>query len=132
MSIKSIALIALGSLSLALGMFGLFLPVLPTTPFLLLSSFCFLRSSEKLHKWLLSRMILGSYIHHYITYRAISFRAKIFSVVFLWATLTISILLINSWIMRAGLVVVGFAVSIHLFMLKTIKKYPIGEDMNAE
>lgn len=122
MSIKKLIFIALGCVSLSLGTIGLFLPILPTTPFLLLSSYCFMCSSEKLHRWLLSRKVLGKYIYNYMTYRAISLSAKILSITFLWITLAISIFLINNWIIRAVLLFVGFAVTVHLLKLRTIEK----------
>ena len=131
MSIKKLVFIALGSVSLSLGVIGLFLPILPTTPFLLFSSYCFLRSSEKLHRWLLSRKILGRYIYNYITYRAISLSAKIVSITFLWITLAISIFLINNWIIRAVLLFIGFAVTIHLLMLRTIEKSKTSEKIDS-
>jgi uncharacterized protein len=58
-------LLAVGTISLALGAIGIFLPILPTTPFLLLSAACYMRSSERMHKWLLSKRWFGAYIRNY-------------------------------------------------------------------
>lgn len=71
-----LALVVAGWLSLALGIIGLFLPLLPTTPFLLLSAACFSRGSERCERWLLNHPQLGPAIHNWRAYRALSIRAK--------------------------------------------------------
>jgi len=120
--IKKYLLIFAGSISLVLGFIGVFLPVLPTTPFLLLSSFCFIRSSKPLYNWLINHKIFGAYIYNYITYRAVKKSAKIGAIIFLWTTLSISIFIVSSLHLRIFLVAVGVFVSIHLFTLKTLLK----------
>lgn len=120
--IKKCLLIIIGTISLVLGITGLLLPVLPTTPFLLLSSFCYLRSSQRLYRWLMSRKVFGSYIYNYLTHKAVPRNTKVFSIIFLWITLIISMILIRHWYVRAFLVLVGIGVSIHMAMLKTILK----------
>ena len=120
--IKRYLYIFSGFLSLFLGITGIFIPVLPTTPFLLLSSFCFLRSSKRLYEALLSHRILGQYIYNYITYKAIPKRTKYTMMAFLWLTLTASILLVAHLHIRILLAVVGALVSIHLCTLKTMKE----------
>ena len=74
---KKYLLIIVGCLSLGLGIIGMFLPVLPTTPFLLLSAGCFLRSSKSLYDWLLNHKYFGEYIKDFIEHRAISKKIKI-------------------------------------------------------
>ena len=81
-------LIILGSICLALGVIGIFLPLLPTTPFLLLSAALYVRSSEKLYQWLIHQMYLGTYIRNFRENKAIPLRSKIFSVSMVWITLT--------------------------------------------
>jgi uncharacterized membrane protein YbaN (DUF454 family) len=120
--IKKTALLVLGTLTLALGVLGLFLPVLPTTPFLLVTSFCYLRSSRRLYHWLIHQRLLGAHIYNYITYRAVLKSAKLVSLVFLWVTLGLSMLLVNSLHVRAFLMLVGVLVSIHLLTLRTMEK----------
>ena len=71
-----LALVVAGWLSLILGIIGLFLPLLPTTPFLLLSAACFSRGSERCERWLLNHPRLGPAIHNWRTHRALSTRAK--------------------------------------------------------
>ena len=114
-------LIILGSLSLALGVIGIFIPLLPTTPFLLLASFCYLRSSQRLYQWLMEHKIFGAYIYNYIAYKAVSKSIKVGTFILLWATLILSILLTDYIHVRIILVLIGVGVSIHLYMLKTLK-----------
>ncbi len=105
-----------------LGIIGILLPVMPTTPFLLLSSFCYLRSSKKLYNWLIYHRILGAYLYNYLTYKAVTRRIKVTALIFLWWGLIASMLLINHLHVRLFLGFIGIAVSIHLLMLRTIKK----------
>jgi hypothetical protein len=63
MTLGQTILIAVGILAVGLGTLGIFLPLLPTTPFLLLAAYCFARSSRRLYVWLLSHRLLGPYIH---------------------------------------------------------------------
>ena len=76
----------LGFLSLALGLAGIFLPVLPTTPFLLLSAALFFRSSPSAYQWLMNHRLLGPYIRDFRESRAIPLRAKIIALSLLWLT----------------------------------------------
>lgn len=126
-SIKKYLLILLGSLSLALGVIGVFIPVLPTTPFLLLASFCYVRSSKKLYNWLINHRIFGSYIYCYLEYRAVPRKTKIGALIFLWSTLILSAALVPSLHVRIFLLLVGIAVTTHLVILKTLCL----EDMEA-
>ncbi len=105
-----------------LGILGIVVPLLPTTPFLLLSSFLFYKGSEKLNKWLLNNRILGEYIYNYKTYHAVKRRTKIFAITFLWNTLSISFYLLDNLIIRLFLIVVGVSVTIHLLSMKTLEK----------
>jgi uncharacterized membrane protein YbaN (DUF454 family) len=80
-----------GLLALALGAIGIVLPLLPTTPFILLAAFAFAQSSEKLHQWLLDHNVFGTLIDNWHRHGAISRRAKIASVVSMIALLAISL-----------------------------------------
>ena len=71
MIVKKYLLILLGTIAFFLGIIGLFLPILPTTPFLLLASYCYLRSSKKLYRWMINRKVIGKYIYSYLNYRAV-------------------------------------------------------------
>lgn len=87
--IKLLLIIA-GLISLGLGVIGIFVPGLPTTPFLLLSAGLFFRSSEKLYSWLIYHRYLGKYIRHYRIYKAISLRTKIYAISLMWTMIGIS------------------------------------------
>ena len=118
-----IILLLLGILSLVLGVIGIFLPVLPTTPFLLLSATLFLRSSQKLYDWLLSHPYLGEYIRNFKEHRAIPLRVKIISVSLVWITLVYCALFVaHTWWMSAVFVTVALGVSIHILHYKTLRK----------
>lgn len=119
---KKCLFIILGTLSLLLGFVGILLPLLPTTPFLLLSSVCYLRGSKRAYRWLMTRKVIGTYLYNYLTYKAIPKSKKVAAIILLWATLFLSIMLIDHWPVRILLILVGIGVSIHLFSLKTIKE----------
>lgn len=120
--LKKSLLLVLGTLSLGLGIVGILLPVLPTTPFLLLAAFCYLRSSSRLYAWLINHRLFGPYIYNYLTYRAIERKVKYWTIGFLWITLGISIYLLDSFYLRLFLCIVGLGVSIHVLSLKDLDK----------
>lgn len=90
---KRIVLIIIGVVSLALGALGVFLPLLPTTPFVLLSAFAFANSSERLHRWLLDHNVFGPLIANWRSHGAIGRRTKVVSLVSMVAIVGISALL---------------------------------------
>ncbi|UWG97036.1 YbaN family protein [Dehalobacter sp. DCM] len=124
-SAKKVILLMIGSLSLIIGVIGIILPVMPTTPFLLLSAFCYMRSSEKLYGFLINHPLFGKYIDSYMTYRAVPKTAKISALIFLWLSMSISIFFISILHVRIILGIVGIAVSIHLILLKTMDQVEI-------
>ncbi|MDO4462848.1 MAG: YbaN family protein, partial [Bacteroidia bacterium] len=73
-----------GILSLVLGVIGMFLPVLPTTPFLLLSSYLFMKSSNRLYNWLMNHRILGPYIQDFMLHKTIPLHTKVVAITMLW------------------------------------------------
>jgi len=119
---KKYLLIIGGIISVALGIIGIFVPVLPTTPFLLLAAYCFSRSSEKFHKWLLTNKLTGRYISNYVEGRGIALRDKIITLIFLWLMIVYAVFFATeSLIFRAILIVIAIAVSIHILIKKTFK-----------
>lgn len=112
-----------GVLFLFLGIIGVFIPILPTTPFLLLSAACFARSSEKFYHWLLTNKWFGSYIKNYHEGKGITLPAKIIVISLLWMTILGSILLISPhfWI-KIVLIMIASFVSLHIILIKTCKK----------
>ena len=88
--VRRIGLIAFGIVCLALGGLGIFLPLLPTTPFVLVAAFAFANSSDKLHQWLLDHNVFGPLIDNWRRHRVISRPAKAMSVLSMVAILAIS------------------------------------------
>ena len=88
--VRRIGLVAVGLVSLALGAIGIFVPLLPTTPLVLVAAFCFANSSDRLHRWLLNHNVFGPLIDNWRQHRAISRNAKVTSVVSMGAILVIS------------------------------------------
>ena len=110
-----------GVLSVALGVLGILVPLLPTTPFLLLAAGCFVRSSPKLYAWLMNHKWFGSYIRHYRVYKAIPLRAKIVVLALLWGTIGYAAIgVAKVWWLRTLLVAIAAAVTAHVLRLKTL------------
>lgn len=113
----------LGCISLVLGIIGIFLPVLPTTPFLLLSAALFVRSSENLYSWLINHKYLGTYIRNFRENRAIPLRVKIVSVTLVWVTLLYcAVCVAQVWWLRLLFVGIAIGVSVHVLSYKTLGK----------
>lgn len=113
-------LLMAGSISLGLGVVGIVMPVLPTTPFLLLTAYCYFRSSRRLYIWLISHGIFGAYIYSYMKYKAIKKSARIGALCFLWGMLVLSMIIIWNPYITLILLGVGTGVTIHLFKLNTM------------
>ncbi|MBR5477347.1 MAG: YbaN family protein [Bacteroidaceae bacterium] len=117
-----ILLAILGSVSLALGIMGVFLPVLPTTPFLLLSAALYMRSSQRLYDWLMLHKHLGPYIKNFREHKALPLRVKVVSVTMVWATLLYcAIFVAKEWWMSAVFVAIAIGVTVHIISFKTLK-----------
>lgn len=106
---------AAGVLAVLLGILGLFLPLLPTTPFLLLASWCFARGSDRLHRWLLSHRVFGEYLRNFEAGRGIPLKAKIVATVMLWGSLLLALRRFDSPAVPTLLVLVGACVSLYLW-----------------
>jgi|GEM_PF-56970 len=121
----------MGFFFVALGFAGIFLPLLPTTPFLLLAMFLFVRSSPRSSQWLIEHHILGSYICAYTSGTGMSVAMKTRIILTLWIVMGISIIFFTGilW-MRIVLVIIGLGVSIHIIMFrkKPLDK-PVSEDI---
>ena len=113
----------LGSVALALGIAGIFLPVLPTTPFLLLAAALYVRSSQRLYEWLMSHKHLGPYIKNFRENKAIPLRVKIVSVTLVWVTLLYcAIFVAKEWWMSLIFITIAMCVTAHILHYKTLKK----------
>lgn len=107
---------------MALGLLGIPLPLLPTTPFLLLSAWLFARSSERFYQWLLNHRYFGKSIRNYRLKGGVSAGVKLWAITLLWLTILFSVLfVVNQWWIRALLLATALGVSIHIGSLKTIR-----------
>jgi len=104
--IKAILILA-GFLCLALGTFGIILPGLPTTPFVLLAAGLFVRSSDRLYGRLLESRIYGRYLRKYMEKKGMSLRVKITSVLLMWSMITLSVLMVDSSLIRGIIILLG-------------------------
>lgn len=116
-----ILLTALGLLSLGLGVLGIFLPVLPTTPLLLLAAALFLRGNRNLYDWLMNHPELGPYIRNFMEHKAIPLRVKVISVSLVWITLiNCAIFVAEHWAFRLFFILLATAITVHILSYKTI------------
>jgi uncharacterized membrane protein YbaN (DUF454 family) len=116
-------LIAIGTICVGLGVIGIFLPVLPTTPFLLAAAWCYARSSEKFYKWLISNKWFGKYIKDYREGKGIPVGVKIITITLLWLTILLSIFfVVFNMYFRIIMIVIAVLVTIHIALVKTKKK----------
>lgn len=118
---KRILLLTAGSICLLLGGIGVFLPLLPTTPFVLLAAICFSYSNDKAYQWLLKNRTFGPYIENYKTGCGVPRRTKIRALCWLWATMALCIFLVSPLYLRILLACIATGVSIHLLSIKTQK-----------
>ncbi|MDR2687252.1 MAG: YbaN family protein [Oscillospiraceae bacterium] len=121
MKLKPILLTTLGLASLSLGAVGIAIPVLPTTPFVLLAAACFSASSKRLHGWLARSRFFGPYIEHYRTGQGVKASLKITSLIILWVGLGASMAIARAWWICLALGLVGAGVTVHLLLIKTAK-----------
>jgi len=119
--ISNALLVALGSVALGFGVLGIFLPLLPTTPLLLLAAACYTRGSPRLNRWLLSHPTLGRYISDYREGRGMTAKAKAVSLSLLWLGCGASAWALPQTWVRLLLLAVVVGVTWHLVRLKTAR-----------
>jgi uncharacterized membrane protein YbaN (DUF454 family)/ubiquinone/menaquinone biosynthesis C-methylase UbiE len=121
-------LILAGTVFTVIGIVGIFVPILPTTPFLLLAAACYLRGSEKFYHWLLNNKLFGFYIRNYIEGKGMPLKMKLFTLTLLWLSIGISIWIgTQNLTIRIILVLVAAGVTVHII---TIKKRKINKTSN--
>ncbi|BAN47632.1 YbaN family protein [Metapseudomonas resinovorans] len=113
-------LLAIGWLSVALGVIGIFVPVLPTTPFLLLAAACFVRSSRRFYLWLVEHPRLGPWIRDYLEGQGIPLKGKVYALVLMWASITLSCFLVPLPWARGFMLTSAVLVSIYILRQKTL------------
>jgi len=116
--LKRQLLLAAGTLSLAVGIVGIVVPVLPTTPFLLLAAGCYLRSSQRFYNWLMGSRFLGNYIRNYLEGRGIPIKVKLFIIILLWVTISLSIWLVANTVVTIILLIVAVGVTLHIAFIR--------------
>jgi len=122
-NLKKVIFVLAGTISLGLGAVGVFLPILPTTPFLLLSAACYYKGSERMHQWLLSNRLFGSYVRNYKEGKGISLTGKIWTLSLLWITICLSAFYVmNNYAIQIVLFAVAIAVTIHVMTLPTARR----------
>jgi uncharacterized membrane protein YbaN (DUF454 family) len=115
-----ILLFCSGILSTALGVLGIFLPLLPTVPLLLLAAACFARSSPRCYTWLLDHPRLGPMVNDYLDGNGIPLRAKVWAILLLWTSISLSMLLLAPILpVKLTFFVVAIGVTVYLLRLPT-------------
>ena len=118
-------LIAGGTLCVALGVLGMFLPVLPTTPFLLLAAACYARSSRRFYHWLMTNRWCGEYIRNYREGKGIPLKQKVLTILVLWLTIGYTAWFVTSrWWVQLILLGIAVGVTVHLVKTKTFRPEP--------
>lgn len=114
-------LVAAGFISVGVAMVGVVVPLLPTTPFLLLAAYLFWRGSPRWHAWLLENRVAGPHLRAYLEQRAVPRRTKMVALAVLWSSLGISAVVVERWYVLAVLVGIGVAVTVHIVRLTTLR-----------
>jgi len=133
MDVRKALLIFLGTVCVGLGVLGMFLPLMPTTVFLLMAAYCYSRSSERFHNWLINNRLCGQYIQNYRSGKGITVRQKATTIASLWASIGFSIWFIGGtfWLTLL-LAAVAIGVTLHLVLLKTYRPETVAEPPVAQ
>lgn len=116
------ALLTLGWLSVVLGVVGIFLPVLPTTPFLLLAAACFARSSERFYRWLVDHPRLGPWIRDYLDGNGIPLKGKVYAIGLMWLSIGFSCYLVPMFWARTFMLTSATCVTVYILRQKTLRR----------
>jgi uncharacterized membrane protein YbaN (DUF454 family) len=120
--LKNWFLVAVGTLCVSLGVIGIFLPLLPTTPFLLLAAACYAASSRKFYEWLIGNRWFGSYIRNYREGKGLTMQVKFVSVASLWVTIGYSAgFIVQAFIVKLVLIAIAVTVTTHILSRPTFK-----------
>jgi uncharacterized membrane protein YbaN (DUF454 family) len=116
-------LVLLGTISLCLGVLGIFLPLLPTTPFLLLSAALYFRGSTHFYNWLINHKVFGEYIRNFRENKAIPVRVKVISISLLWITILSSAYFFVPFVwLKILLIIIAVLVTRHILSFKNLNK----------
>lgn len=120
---KKVLLIVAGTVCLVLGGVGIVIPILPTTPFVIVAAICFSASSPKVYNKLLKMKFFGEYIENYKSKTGISTKTRLASIAFLWAVLGLSAIFVTKTYVYFILGAVGIGVTVHLLTIR--RKKPV-------
>jgi len=116
-------LIIAGTFFVGLGVLGIVLPLLPTTPFFLLAAVCFAKSSKRFYTWLLNNKWFGNYIKNYQEKKGVPLKVKILSISLLWITILFSVVfIVHILLFRIILILIAIIVTIHILSIRTLKQ----------
>jgi len=125
-SFKRYSLMTIGVVSLILGVIGIVLPLLPTTPFLLLSASCFAKSSDKFYQWLINHRWFGSYIQNYRSGRGLPLKVKWTTIALLWLSIGSSVIFfVDFFWAKLLMITIACCVSCYLLTRPTLKPTPV-------
>lgn len=119
--ILKLILIITGSLFVVIGIIGIFIPLLPTTPFLLLAAALFARSSDKFYKLITNNKWFGAYIKDYNEGKGIRLKVKISAIIILWISIIISVLFLKLLILKLSLMFIALLATTYIISIKTVK-----------
>ncbi|MFS8579510.1 MAG: YbaN family protein [Novibacillus thermophilus] len=120
--LKNSLLITFGSIAFVFGILGVFLPLVPTTPLLLLAAACYVRSSQKLYRWLIHNKWFGQYIENFRSGQGIPLRAKVSGIVVLWLTIGITaVFVVPLHAVKIALFLIAAVVTWYILSFKTLK-----------
>jgi uncharacterized membrane protein YbaN (DUF454 family) len=116
-------LIVAGTISTGIGIIGIFVPILPTTPFLLLAVVCYMKGSDRFYRWLLNNRLFGAYIKNYIEGRGMPLRMKISTILLLWVTIGLTITFgVHNMAVRIVLIFIAIGVTVHISLIREKRK----------
>lgn len=121
-------LVVAGSVFLGIGIIGIVVPVLPTTPFLILTAICYARGSAGCYRWLVTNRVFGRHLDDYLHGRGVSWKVKSSALVLLWGVITVTaVLLVGALWLRILLFVIALGVSVHVLTIKGRTRGTSGE-----
>ena len=124
-----ITLIIIGTISTGIGIVGIFLPILPTTPFFLLAAACYLRSSKRFYHWLLNNRFFGIYVKTYVEGKGMPLKLKILTIALIWIAIGVLVgFVVEGLVIRVILVLIHIGVTIHIILVRPRK----GKEKNKE
>lgn len=114
--------ISAGSISLVIGAIGIIIPLLPTTPLIILAAFCYGKASPTLHHWIISNRYFGHYIQDYQAGKGVPFRIKCLAVFIVWTSVLFSLLFIPLFVVKIGMILFGIFIAIFIFTSPLLKE----------